>query len=131
VKYEKAFYKIYRITGVYKDPQLKIHPYLTNLFSNSLLFEAYRMPMVTPPLPWYSPAKGGYFLSKSNLLRLKPGLNEQRILIENTDPSNMYPIYDSLNTLSSCAWRINKRILDLIVSVFIKKGNKDLVRIFF
>ena len=91
------------------------------------MFEAYRMPMVTPPLPWYSPAKGGYFLSKSNLLRLKPGLNEQRILIENTDPSNMYPIYDSLNTLSSCAWRINKRVLDLIVSVFVSKGNKELV----
>ena len=57
-KSEKAFYKIYRITGVYKDPQLKIHPYLIDLFSDSLMFEVYRMPMVTPPLPWYSPIKG-------------------------------------------------------------------------
>lgn len=61
-KSEKAFYKIYRITGVYKDPQLKVHPYLINLFSNTLMFEAYRMPMITPPLPWYSPIKGKFIL---------------------------------------------------------------------
>ena len=70
--------------------------------------------------------KGGYFLSKSNLLRLNSNLNEQRILINKTDPSNMYPVYDSLNTLSSCAWRINKRVLDHIIEVFNNKGNKEL-----
>jgi len=28
------------------------------------------MPMIIPPMPWYTPSHGGYFLSKSNLLRL-------------------------------------------------------------
>jgi len=39
-------------------------------------------------------------------------------MIERTDQSSMYPIYDSLNTLSSCAWRINKPILDILIDVF-------------
>lgn len=39
-------------------------------------------------------------------------------MVEKTDQSNMYPIYDSLNYLSSCAWRINKPILDLLIEVF-------------
>jgi DNA-directed RNA polymerase len=84
------------------------------------------MPMIIPPMPWYSPSHGGYFLSKSNLLRLNSNMKEQRIMVENTNSSNMYPIYDSLNSLSYCPWRINKPILDLLMDIFNKGGNKEL-----
>ena len=82
--------------------------------------------MVVPPMPWYSPNQGGYYLRKSQLLRLKDTSNEQRILVDNTHPSNMYPIYDSLNALSACPWRINKPVLDLVIKIFVNNGSKEL-----
>ncbi|CAF0962023.1 unnamed protein product [Brachionus calyciflorus] len=124
---EHAFHKIYRLAGVYKDPQIKCHPVLFKIFSSNLLFESNRMPMITPPMPWYMHNQGGYFLSKSNLLRIygESG-QEQKNLVESTRPENMYPVYDSLNTLSSCAWKINQPILDLLIDIFNKDGNKEL-----
>jgi len=121
-----AFNKIYRVTGIYKEPQVKIHPILSKLFKSELIFETDKMPTLIPPMPWYTPNHGGYFLSKSELLRLGEEVNEQRVLLENTHQSNMYPIFDSLNTLSSCPWRINTCILDLLIHVFVNNGNKEL-----
>jgi len=99
---------------------------LSKLFSSSLIFDANKMPMLTLPMPWYTSSKGGYFLSKSNLLRLDSNMKDQRLMIETTNPSNMYPILDSLNCLSRCPWRINKPILDLLIDIFNKGGNKEL-----
>ena len=85
------------------------------------------MPMITSPMPWYMSNQGGYFLSKSNLLRLYGGsAQEQRLLVDQTNPVNMFPIYDSLNTLSTCAWKINTPILDMLIDIFNQDGNKDL-----
>lgn len=126
-KYEYAFHKIYRLAGVYKDPQVKCHPLLFKVFGSSLFFESNQMPMITPPMPWYMSDQGGYFLSKSNLLRLYgESATEQKLLVESTNQQNMYPVYDSLNTLSSCAWKINKPILDLIIDIFNQDGKKEL-----
>jgi DNA-directed RNA polymerase, mitochondrial len=121
-----AFYKIYRLNGIYKEPQVKMHPNLSRLFKSSLMFEATRLPMLILPLPWSQPTQGGYFLYKSDLLRLGSGEHQQRIMIDNAPSSRMHPIFDSLNTLGSCAWRINTQILDLIIKIFRKNGNDEL-----
>ena len=126
IQVENAFNKIYRLVGVYKEPQLKVHPILNQIFSSELIFESNRLPMIVPPMPWYMPTQGGYFLSRSNLLRLKSDLVEQRLLVESSHPSNMYPIFDSLNTLSACPWKINTQILDILIDIFVKDGNKEL-----
>lgn len=126
-KEESAFYKIYRTTGVYRDPQLKVHPALSKIFKHSLIFEAGKLPMLTPPLPWQSPISGGYFLDQCELLRLidnKRG--EQSNLIHKNHSSNMYPVYDSLNVLSDCAWKINTTVLDYIIKIFNDNGSKTL-----
>ncbi len=125
-KFELAFHIIYRLIGVYKEPEVKIHPLLSALFESSLIFESNRMPMTIPPMPWHTPSHGGYFMSKSNLLRLSQNMKEQRIMVEKTAPSNMYSIYDSLNTLSYCPWRINTPILDLLIDIFNEGGDKEL-----
>jgi DNA-directed RNA polymerase len=114
------------LVGFYREPQIKIHPLLASLFGSDLIFESNRLPMISSPMPWFSPSQGGYFLSKSNLLRLKSNASEQINLVEKTHPSHMYSILDSLNALSSCPWRINARILDLTIDIFKKNGNKDL-----
>lgn len=125
-RFEIAFHKIYRVAGVYKDPQLKPHALLTKILSSSLIFEANKMPMIVPPMPWYLTTQGGYFLSKSNLLRLSDSMQEQRILIDQSNGSSVHTVYDSLNSLSLCPWRVNTKILDLLIKVFNDGGNKDL-----
>lgn len=91
-----------------------------------LIFETNKLPMIVPPVPWIHQSKGGYFFSKSNLLRLPESMEENNLLVERTEPSNMYPIYDSLNVLSSCPWKINKPILDLLIQLFRLDGDKEL-----
>jgi DNA-directed RNA polymerase len=123
---EFAFSLIYRQVGIYKDPQIKVHPLLHKLFASELIFESNKLPMQIPPIPWYAPTQGGYILAKSDLLRLRTDHPKQRELIEQSHPSNMYTIFDSLNTLSNCPWKINTRVLDIIIELFVKGGNKDL-----
>ena len=123
---ETAFNKIYRQVGVYKEPQIKVHPLLNKIFSAELIFESNRLPMTIPPIPWHMPTQGGYILTQSDLLRLRHDMNEQRVLIDKAHPSNMYSVFDSLNILSSVPWKINKPILDILIELFVKGGNKEL-----
>jgi DNA-directed RNA polymerase len=126
-KLKNAFYTIYRIHGHKRHLEMKTHPVLTQLFitySPELTFRTVEMPMVVPPLPWCDSTYGGYYLTKSNLLRLYR--NEQYESIEKKPKSQLYPIYDSLNALANCPWKLNTRILDLLISVFNQNGNKKL-----
>ena len=84
--------------------------------------------MITYPLPWYSPTQGGYLTMQNNILRVeyRESGSEQLELIGRSHPSHIYPVYDSLNVLSSCAWSINKRVLDLIIDVFKRGGDEKL-----
>lgn len=124
-KEDNAFYKIYRTSGVYKDPQIKVHPLISKIFSTTLIFEANKLPMVTPPLPFYSMNKGGYLISDTKFFQTHPVPVEQ-LNMNSKFQSYMYPIYDSLNVLSSCPWKINTTLLDMIIKIFNEKGNKKL-----
>lgn len=114
-----GFYKIYRTSGLYKVLEIKVSPPLAKLYiehSKNLSFDSNLLPMLTLPVPWTQPEIGGYLLSSSNLLRLNTEHNEQYDLIKNSHNSQMHPVYDSLNTLASCPWKINKTVsLDLFI----------------
>ena len=49
-----------------------------------------------------------------------------RLLEEKTDRNKLSAIFDSLNFLGACAWRINHRILDLAIRVFNEGGRDEL-----
>ena len=49
-----------------------------------------------------------------------------KLLEEKTDKEDLVAIFDSLNFLGSCAWRTNKRILDIAIRMFNSGGNEDL-----
>lgn len=117
-----AIFQIYRNEGIYKYCQIKLLPELVKYYNTNndeLVFESNRMPMITTPIPWSSLDVGGYCLTSSNLLRINLDKHlEQYKFIQNSKPNEMYPIYDSLNLLSSCPWKINTTILDLLIEVF-------------
>lgn len=114
---------------MYRDPQIKVDRSVAKILSSMLVFETNRMPMIVPPMPWYAPTQGGYFLSKSNLLRLTDLQQEQQRIQIETDQSKtstMNTVYDSLNTLGACSWRVNESILDLLIKIFNDGGSKEL-----
>ncbi|XP_029469450.1 LOW QUALITY PROTEIN: DNA-directed RNA polymerase, mitochondrial [Rhinatrema bivittatum] len=109
---------------------IKPHPILTQILSDaaesSLTFDAFVMPMLCPPVPWTSPRFGAYILTPSKLMRYVEGAIQHQLLLEKCPTSQLHPVLDALNQLSNCAWKINQRVLDIIISIFNDKGNEKL-----
>lgn len=42
-------------------------------------------------------------------MRSKGHTHQQQVLLERAD-NNLYAVYDSLNYVSSCPWKINKKV---------------------
>ena len=49
-----------------------------------------------------------------------------KLLDEKTKKEDLVAVFDSLNFLGSCAWRTNKRILDIAIDMFNSGGNEEL-----
>jgi DNA-directed RNA polymerase, mitochondrial len=112
---------------------LQINPILTNSLMKQLIFDPKMLPMVVPPVPWTSIDSGGYLIYQNDLIkRTQDSLHVERDREENMnmlkrmEASKNYPVLDAINVLSSCAWKINKPILDLIINVFTSNGDKSL-----
>ncbi|XP_062888758.1 DNA-directed RNA polymerase, mitochondrial [Mobula hypostoma] len=109
---------------------IKPHPILTQMISEAaettLTFDSCVMPMVCPPIPWTSPRFGAYVLSPTKLMRCLEGALQHQLLLEKCKSSNLHAVLDSLNQLGNCAWKVNKPMLDLIISIFNDKGSEKL-----
>lgn len=85
------------------------------------------MPMLCPPLPWIHYKNGAYLVTPSDMIRL-PGrpVAEQKERIRKTPNTNLFPVLDSLNQLAGVPWKINTRILDVLIEVFNAGGRAKL-----
>ncbi|GFS14427.1 DNA-directed RNA polymerase [Elysia marginata] len=111
------------------NAELKLHPVVSRLFavdtSEFLSFTPYAMPMLVPPVPWISSNSGSLLLGSNAVVRMRP--NYMYLNPLKTAKKNRYSaVLDSLNTLSACAWQMNKPILDLQIEVFNNKGESKL-----
>lgn len=117
-----AFYTIFRSQGRIVKEEVKPHPILARLFRGSeqeyLKFPAYEVPMRCPPKPWISVISGGYLVSHADVVRLPIQAVQQWKRLTNAPHATLYPSLDSLNQLGSVPWKVNKRILDVILEVF-------------
>lgn len=84
------------------------------------------LPMVCPPLPWTNHKRGGYLVTRSELIRLPFKASDQSDRIESLPRKKLYPVLDSLNQLAKVPWKINTRILDVLIEVFNSNGSKKL-----
>ena len=87
-----------------------------------MTFEAAEVPMLCPPLPWTSPHSGAFLLSPTKLMRSVEGTMQHQRLLESCPPTNLHGALDTLTQLGNCAWRVNGRVLDLVLTLFNKKG---------
>ncbi|XP_023572671.1 DNA-directed RNA polymerase, mitochondrial [Octodon degus] len=121
-----VLYHVYTFRGVRQIGLLRPHPAFIKLLENAaepvLIFEATDMPMLCPPLPWTSSQAGGFLLSATKLIRSVEGSVQHLHLLENCPPAELHGALDALTQLGNCAWRVNGRILDLVLEVFHNKG---------
>lgn len=105
---------------------LKPHPAFTQLLETAaeptLTFETTEVPMLCPPRPWTSPHSGGYLLSSPKLMRTVEGTMQHQRLLEGCAPAQLHGALDALTQLGNCAWRVNGRLLDLVLQIFRDKG---------
>ncbi len=76
------------------------------------------MPMLVPPYPWSADAQGGYVSIRTPIV-IKP-TPDQRDAIAKAD---MTRLYEGLSAVSSTAWSINRRVLDVVRQVWDAGGN--------
>lgn len=128
-----AFYTAYyQIDGSYKiKEEFRLHPEFEKLRhicrGSTIQFEFSQLPSRCPPFPWLFPSVGGYLTTRSDMIRTSGSTFDRAATSINRVPNQqLYPTYDSLNTLSQCPWVVNQDILDLVISLFRKGGNPEL-----
>lgn len=107
---------------------IKPHPILNQMqqgaMETKLTFDSYVMPMLCPPVPWTTVKFGAYLLTPTKLMRTTDGATHHKMLLEKCQ--NLQAVFDALNQLGNCAWKINKPILDIIISIFNDRGSDEL-----
>ncbi|KAI7727747.1 hypothetical protein M8C21_013137 [Ambrosia artemisiifolia] len=75
---------------------------------------------VQSPVTQYD--NGGHFYLPSYLMRTH-GSKQQQEAVKNAPASQMKKIYEALDTLGNTKWRINKRLLDVVESIWAAGGD--------
>ncbi|XP_038136706.1 DNA-directed RNA polymerase, mitochondrial isoform X1 [Cyprinodon tularosa] len=121
-------YHMYTFRSTRQVGFIKPHPILTQMqqeaMETTLTFDSSVMPMLCPQVPWTSVKFGAYLLTPAKLMRSVDGAMQHEQLLEKCP--NLHPVFDSLNQLGNCAWKINKPILDIIISIFNDRGSDKL-----
>ncbi|XP_023809859.2 DNA-directed RNA polymerase, mitochondrial [Oryzias latipes] len=121
-------YHMYTFRSTRQVGFIKPHPILVQMqqeaMETRLTFDSYVMPMLCPPVPWTSVKFGAYVLTPTKLMRTVEGATQHEQLLEKSQ--HLEPVFDSLNQLGNCAWKINKPLLDIIISIFNDRGSDKL-----
>ncbi|XP_061743914.1 DNA-directed RNA polymerase, mitochondrial isoform X2 [Nerophis ophidion] len=121
-------YHMYTFRSTRQVGFIKPHPILTQMQQEAtethLTFDSFVMPMRCPPVPWTSARLGAYLMTPTKLMRTIDGATQHYELLERCQ--NLHAVLDSLNQLGNCAWKINKPLLDIIISIFNDRGNDKL-----
>lgn len=82
--------------------------------------------MLSPPVPWVSIRTGGYLVNPCEIVRLPAQAILQKQRLQEAETNSLYPSFDSLNQLAAVPWKVNTKILDVILSVFNAGGSSKL-----
>jgi DNA-directed RNA polymerase len=76
------------------------------------------LPMLVPPRPWVAWNDGGYFYTRSRVVRTKQS-REQDIYVQTaSDRGDLDDLFQGLDVLGQTSWKINKKVFDVILKVW-------------
>ncbi|WCJ30146.1 DNA-directed RNA polymerase 3 chloroplastic [Euphorbia peplus] len=79
-------------------------------------------PMLVPPRKWKGYNKGGHFFLPSYVMRTH-GSKKQQDALRHIPGRSMQKVFEALDTLGNTKWRVNRRVLDVVESVWASGGN--------
>ncbi|XP_057949958.1 DNA-directed RNA polymerase 3, chloroplastic-like isoform X3 [Malania oleifera] len=80
------------------------------------------MPMLIPPKKWKGSNNGGYLFLPSYVMRTH-GSSKQEEALRRVPAKNMQKVFEALDTLGSTKWRVNRRVLNVVESIWARGGN--------
>ncbi|CAG9316663.1 rpom-1 [Blepharisma stoltei] len=86
--------------------------------SEAVVYLEKTLPMICKPLDWTSANKGGYYHKGFSIVR-STGSDLQKNAMER---GNLSKVFEVLNLMGKCPWKINSRILDVIEALHSNGG---------
>ncbi|XP_020204827.1 DNA-directed RNA polymerase 3B, chloroplastic [Cajanus cajan] len=80
------------------------------------------MPMLIPPKKWKGYDKGGYLFLPSYIMRTH-GSRKQQDVMKNVNGAQMQKVFEALDILGNTKWRVNRRLLGVVESIWAGGGN--------
>lgn len=80
------------------------------------------MPMLIPPTKWKGYDKGGYLFLPSYIMRTH-GSRKQQEAVKKAPAKQMQKVFEALDMLGNTKWRVNKRVLSVVETLWAKGGN--------
>ncbi|KAH1127033.1 hypothetical protein GYH30_015857 [Glycine max] len=80
------------------------------------------MPMLIPPKKWKGYDKGGHLFLPSYIMRTH-GSKKQQDVMKNVDGAQMQKVFEALDILGNTKWRVNRRVLGVVESIWAGGGN--------
>ena len=136
-----AFFHSYEYLRGHKLGVIKLNPIVAERMAKDGLRETLHprhLPMLVKPKPWLSYNEGGYLYNKSKLsqlyflyhistncgpfaaqaMRFKDSQEQQTYLKHASAMGNVELVYAGLDVLGSTPWQINRRVFDVVLSVW-------------
>ncbi|KAH7334818.1 hypothetical protein B0J17DRAFT_770366 [Rhizoctonia solani] len=76
------------------------------------------LPMLVKPQPWEDYDKGGYLKLRSTVMRIKDSLEQLSYLKHASAAGHIDFVYECLDALGETPWRINDKILNVVLQVW-------------
>ncbi|XP_074589982.1 DNA-directed RNA polymerase 2, chloroplastic/mitochondrial-like [Curcuma longa] len=79
------------------------------------------MPMLVPPVKWTRYDRGAHLFLPSYIMRTH-GSRKQREAVKRAPREQMQTIFEALDTLGNTRWRINKKVLNIVNTIWSSGG---------
>ncbi|QSL65643.1 hypothetical protein MERGE_002956 [Pneumocystis wakefieldiae] len=116
-----AFYHTYQYQKGRKLGVIKLNDQLMKQLGSQPLrgnIHPRLLPMLVEPKPWISWDSGGYYLSKSIVMRSRDSPEQINYLRTASERNNLKSIFEGLDVLGSTAWAINRPVFDVVSEVW-------------
>ncbi|KAG5437468.1 hypothetical protein PCANB_000896 [Pneumocystis canis] len=116
-----AFYHTYQYQKGRKLGVIKLNDQLMKRLGSQPLrgnIHPRLLPMLVEPKPWISWNSGGYYLSRSAVMRSRDSPEQIQYLKIASERNNLKSIFEGLDVLGSTAWAINKPIFNVVMEIW-------------
>ncbi|KAJ8767841.1 hypothetical protein K2173_020781 [Erythroxylum novogranatense] len=79
-------------------------------------------PMLIPPKKWKGYNKGGHLFLPSYVMRTH-GSRQQQDALKSVPGKDMQKVFEALDTLGNTKWRVNRKLLDVVESIWESGGS--------